>query len=296
MSTTPRWKNQLITLLALTTVAAGGLALHQHRQLTELERNGRLSVITTTSTPAAPKAYLDGNTRPSPTETVAAEDDNDIGGLLSDDAAAQQPRQGGNDRRRDWAARMTQLMEDPDFVEAWKIQQRARLDGRYADLFRQLNLPPDRLARFQDLLIERQNAWQDVMTTARQNGLNPRENRDELREMTRALQAEVDATIKAELGDQTYAAYQTYDSTQAQRNVVNQLNQKLTYSGSSLSTAQSRQLVTIIANNGGSLNDQTINLAQGLLTADQTAALRQIYAEQSAAAIVREKMRSGGGR
>lgn len=292
MSTTPRWKNQLIAFLALTTVAGAGLALHQHRQLTELERNGRLSVITTTATPAAPKAYLDGNVRPSADATAPVDDD--VAALLTEDASAQ-PRLGGN-RGRDWAARMTELMEDPDFVEAWKIQQRARLDGRYADLFRQLNLPPDRLARFQDLLIERQNAWQDVMVTARQNGLNPRENRDELREMTRALQAEVDAGIKAELGDQTYAAYQNYDSTQAQRNVVNQLNQKLTYSGASLSTAQSQQLISIIANNGGSLNDQTINLAQGLLTADQTAALRQIYAEQSAAAIVREKMRAGGGR
>lgn len=292
MSTTPRWKNQLIAFLALTTVAGAGLALHQHRQLTELERNGRLSVITTTATPAAPKAYLDGNARPSADATAPVDDD--VAALLTEDTSAQ-PRPGGN-RGRDWAARMTELMEDPDFVEAWKIQQRARLDNRYADLFRQLNLPPDQLARFQDLLIERQNAWQDVMVTARQNGLNPRENRDELREMTRALQAEVDAGIKAELGDQTYAAYQNYDSTQAQRNVVNQLNQKLTYSGASLSTAQSQQLISIIANNGGSLNDQTINLAQGLLTADQTAALRQIYAEQSAAAIVREKMRAGGGR
>lgn len=289
MSTSPRWKNNLIAFLALTTVGGAGLALYQHRQIVDLRNSGQLTVINTAPTTTAPKAYLSGTdaespkaeATPDPVETPAANTETDN-------------NRRGN-RGAEFAARMKELMQDPDFVAAWQIQQRARLDNRYADLFRKLNLPADQLAKFQDLLIERQNAWQDVMATARETGLDPRENRDELRQMVQSLQSEIDSTIKTELGDSVYSAYQQYDSTQNQRNVVSQLNQKLVYSGSTLTSAQSDQIVSIISQNGGSLDEQTINLVSGLLTADQTAALKQIYAEQAASALVRSKMGGGPG-
>ncbi|MFH1499959.1 MAG: hypothetical protein ABII82_19280 [Verrucomicrobiota bacterium] len=293
MNTSPRWKNQTIAFLAVTTAAGAGLAIHQHRQIAELERSSQVTVINSKPAAAVAKAYLSSpQTPPAATREVLPELDEDP---LSPGAEGETRGPRGGDRAN-WAARMNELMQDPDFVAAWQIQQRARLDGRYAELFKQLNLAPAQLARLQDLLTERQNVWRDVMISARESGLNPRENRDQLREMASQLQAEVDATIKAELGDSTYAAYQQYDSTQNQRNVVNQLNRKLTYSGTQLGEAQSQQLVSIIAANGGQLNDQTINLSRGLLTANQVAALEQLYAEQSAAALVREKMRGGGGR
>ncbi len=294
MSTSPRWKNQAIAFLAVTTAAGAGLAIHQHRQIAELERSSQVTVINGAQTTAAPKAYLSADTRPAaaaPAEFAAPALPGD-----EEPGAEGEGRGSRGGDRNNWTARMNELMQDPDFVAAWQIQQRARLDGRYADLFKKLNLPPAQLARLQDLLTERQNVWRDVMISARESGLDPRENRDQLREMANQLQAEVDSNIKSELGDSVYDAYQQYDSTQSQRGVVNQLNRKLSYSGTQLGEAQSQQLVNIIATNGGQLNQQTINLSRGLLTADQVAALEQIYAEQSANAVVREKMRGGGGR
>lgn len=292
MSTSPRWKNQAIAFLAVTTAAGAGLAIHQHRQIAELERSVQVTVINSSETTAAPKAYLSSSPRPAAPAEIT------IPALPGDEEPASEgegrgPRDGN---RGNWTARMNELMQDPDFVAAWQIQQRSRLDGRYADLFKQLNLAPAQLARLQDLLTERQNVWRDVMVSARESGLDPRENRDQLREMASQLQSEVDATIKSELGDSIYSAYQQYDSTQSQRGVVSQLNRKLSYSGTQLGEAQSQQLVNIIASNGGQLNQQTINLSRGLLTADQVAALEQIYSEQSAAALVREKMGGGRGR
>lgn len=288
-TTTPRWKNQLIIFLTLTSLAGAGLALQQHRRVVELEQNGQLTVINTTTRAAVPKAYLD---TPAPAEKPPT-----LSEVLTeeDSAAEDNPAPNRNNRRAEFSERMKVLMQDPEFVSALQIEQRARLDGRYAALFKQLNLPPAQLAMFQDLLIERQNAWRDVMITARENGLDPRQNRDQLREMSRSLQAEVDATIKAELGTKVYTDYQQYDATQAQRHIVDRLNQKLTYSGTELATTQSQQLVNIIASNGGQLNEQTINLARGLLTANQLASLQQLYAEQSAAALLREKMSRGAG-
>lgn len=290
MSTSPRWKNQAIVFLAITTAAGAGLAIYQQRQITELERSSQVTVINSSPVNAAPKAYLTTpQTAPAPSDTGI------MPPTLEEETGpdGEAPRPGGGNRNN-WTARMNELMQDPDFVQAWQIQQRSRLDGRYADLFKQLNLPPAQLARLQDLLMERQNVWRDVMAGARDSGLNPRENRDQLREMANQLQAEIDSTIKSELGDSIYASYQQYDATQSQRSVVNQLNRKLSYAGSALGEAQSQQLVNIIATNGGQLNEQTINLSRGLLTADQVAALQQIYAEQSAAALVREKMGNGG--
>ncbi len=289
MSTSPRWKNQLIIFLALTSLAGAGIALHQHRKLVDLQNNGQLTVINTTTKAVVPKAYLDSPaTKPDSTETASGDE-------LVAAAEASTQRQDRSTRGAEMAAKMAELMKDPDFVAALQIQQRARLDNRYADLFKKLNLPPAQLAALQDLLIERQNAWQDVMASARETGLDPRENRDQLREMTQSLQAEVDASIKAQLGDATYDAYQQYDATQSQRSLVNQLNQKLTYSGTALGSSQSDQLVNIIASNGGTLNEQTINLARGLLTSDQVTALEQIYSEQAASALIREKTGGGGG-
>lgn len=292
MSTSPRWKNQAIAFLAVTTAAGAGLAIHQHRQIAELERSSRVTVINSTQTAATPKAYL--SSAPQAASTTVQTTAPALPG--DEEAGAEGEGRGprGGDRGN-WTARMNELMQDPEFVAAWQIQQRARLDGRYADLFKQLNLAPAQLARLQDLLTERQNVWRDVMVSARESGLDPRENRDQLREMASQLQNEVDATIKSELGDSIYAAYQQYDSTQSQRGVVSQLNRKLSYAGTQLGEAQSQQLVNIIASNGGQLNPQTINLSRGLLTADQVAALEQIYAEQSASALVRDRMRAGGG-
>lgn len=294
-------KNHVIIFLSLTTLVGAGFAIDQYLRLSDYRRQGQLTITTSAATTAAPKTVA--STAPAsatnaPAETAAPQIEIEPEEAPPAEAAGPRPGGGG---RRDWAARMTELMQDPDFAEAWKIQQRADLDNRYGALFKQLNLPPAQLEAFKDLLVDRQNAGRDVMMTARQEGIGGRENREQLRELTQALQAEVDAAIRETIGQSTYDAYKNYESTGAQRGTVNQINQSLTYSGTPLSTHQAQQLTNIIAQNSpegrpGVITDQTITLARGMLTPDQVAALQKVQAEQEARAFVRQQMGAGGNR
>ena len=153
------------------------------------------------------------------------------------------------------------------------------------------------------------------MTAARENGLSPRENRDEINKLVSEAQAEVDANIKNSLGEGVYSQYQNYDSTQSQRTVVSQLDQRLSYSATPLNSTQTNFLVSALAASGttesadqggggpgnwGSrvgvaITDTVIQQAQSVLTPDQVAALKQLQAEQKAQQQIRDLMRNGGG-
>jgi hypothetical protein len=147
------------------------------------------------------------------------------------------------------------------------------------------------------------------MAASRENGLNPRENRDELNKLVAEAQAEVDAGIRSALGEAVFKEYQSFETTQPQRTVVNQLDQRLSYSAAPLNATQSEFLVAALAAAqappaeqagpgnwaGGSratITDAVIRQAQSVLTADQLSALQQLQAEQKAVQHIREMMRA----
>lgn len=299
-------KNYLIILLAASTVTAGLIAFNQSRRLAALEADllkasAAAAAVKPRSTPVTPTFTA----RPAAVAETAASDI---------EAAPAEPAQGGRQRGGgDNRANFAALMANPEFAKAMSVQQRAFLDARYADLFKKLNLSPEQLEQFKSLLVERQSARMDVMVAARENGLDPRENRDELRKMTAEAQAEVDATIKTALGESVYNAYQTFENTQSQRALVKQLDTRLGYSSTPLSSTQSDFLVTALAagstatadqggggpgNWGGgsraTITDEVVQQAQSVLTPDQLSALKQLQIEQQAQQKVREMMRPQG--
>ncbi len=216
--------------------------------------------------------------------------------------------------------RIFALLDNPEFQKLATVQQRAALDQRYAALFRGLKLTPEQLDQFKNLLVEKRTAVADVMAAARDQGLNGRENRDELRALVQNAQSEVDANIRSLLGDAGYQQYQNFEKTQSQRAVVSQLEQRLSYSGQPLSAEQSEQLVQVLATNpsdqprtqrapevrtpagrigfagggGTPISDQAVAQAATVLSAPQVQALQQIQQEQQAQAalsqLVREQM------
>lgn len=305
-------KNYLIIVLTLATVFTGVVAWQQNRKLADLNADLLKAKTAPVKTKSAPVAAA--FTNPAPAAEPAAP-----GEEPAETPEARQNRQRNNNNRGNMAA----LLANPDFVKAASIQQRAALDNRYASLFKQLNLSPAELEKFKDLLIERQNSRMDVMTAARESGLNPRENRDELKKLTDEAQSEVDGNIKAALGDAAYAKYQTYDTTGSQRAVVETINNKL-YGSTPLTQAQSDFLVSALSttsttgdtagnqggNNGGggggpggwggmggggntaTITDAVIVQAQNVLTADQVTALKAAQAEQQAQKTMRDIMRA----
>ena len=216
-------------------------------------------------------------------------------------------------------------MADPEFAAAFKAQQRARLDGRYAELFAKLNLPPATLTRLQDLMSEKQNAARDVFSAARAEGLG-RENREELRELMQMTQNEINREIEGLIGEAGVATLREYERTTVQRNMVEQLETRLSYAATPLNRAQAEAMVTIFtqtASSGGGPGGQdgrggspfdgggdrpglitadTLARAQAVLSPDQLKALSDLQAEQAAAQTINAAMRQsmqgsdGGGR
>lgn len=242
------------------------------------------------------------------------------------DPAADETR----DRGRPEIGRFATILANPEVQKLMAVQQKAGLDGHYASLFKQLNLSPDDLEKFKNLLVEKQAAVMDVMAAARAEGLNGRESRDQIRQLVQQAQGEVDTAIRTTLGEAAYGQYQNYEATVPQRNVVDQLGQRLSYSTQPLTDTQSNQLVQILAatappsNNAGRSNagsaiaqvfmgggrggsasvltgggspitNDAITQAQSVLSAQQLSAMQALQQEQQSAAQLRQQMRAGFG-
>jgi hypothetical protein len=221
--------------------------------------------------------------------------------------------------------RFNALLANPAVQKLMAVQQKGGLDGRYASLFKSLQLSPADLDKFKNLLVEKQASVMDVMAAARAQGLDPRDNRDQVRQLVQDAQNDVDANIHATLGDAAYAQYQNFESTLPQRNTVNQLSQRLSYSADPLTDSQSQQLVQIMADSstpggntsvratgaavralvgggggpgglGGTtpITDDTINRAQSVLSTQQLTALQALQQEQQASAQLMQQMRRPG--
>jgi hypothetical protein len=329
------YKNFLVVLLGLTTIAGGIFAWSQFQELVKLRADG-----------LSDSARADLQKRLWATEKRKNELEAELAGLrargespamvnaegepAADDAAAPGRPGAGRFNRREGMNNLATLLDNPEFDRLWNAQQKFALDGRYSALFKNLNLSVADLDKFKSLLVEKQSAVLDVMAAAREQGLNPRDpaDRTQLATLLQSAQAQVDNNIRQALGDSQYAQYQNYEQTLPQRSVVSQLAQSLSYSGSPLQDAQAEQLVNILATNtpvrsqsagGGNLfaafgggggpmagffgnraapiTDAAITQAGAVLTAPQVTALQQLQAQQQAQSQIAKIIRqaSSGG-
>lgn len=286
-------KNLTIAFLAATTIGLGLQLYRTRQQLADARSAPTLEVKRSElHTSAAPVL----NTPPPAAEPAEAPA-NDAPPAAQENGPGDRGGPGGGRGAR-FAAQMAELMKDPEFAAAWKLDQEARLDQRYGTLFKQLNLPPDKLAAFKALLAERENAGREVWASAAVQGLNPRESRDQLRQLTADLQAEVDANIETTFGPGVVTALDTYNASTPQRSTVNDLNQKLAYSGQPLNETQAQMLTSILAQTGQqngrsvTITDDTIARAQGVLMPSQIESLKKLQAEQQARQIITDKTRA----
>ncbi|MDR0902307.1 MAG: hypothetical protein LBM92_06015, partial [Opitutaceae bacterium] len=307
-------KNTLIAALLLSTIACGVLAWTQYQRAARLATaslsgDDRAALMRKLSDAENRVRDLEA-AQSAPSEQPAA-------------AETERPRRRGPDspdaQRRDSRGRdafrsMNAVLGTPEGARLMAVQQKARLDNSYARLFQKLNLPPDQLEKFKDLLIEKENISRDTMSAAREQGLDFRSNRDELRALMAQSGAELDAAIVAAIGQDNFNAYQTYQQTPFERAVVSQLDQRLSYTAAPLTAAQSDRLAALLAaakpasttaapgDGGGPLTrpgwaggampgggfapggtqitDEVITQASAFLNAAQTEALRQLKTEQ----------------
>jgi hypothetical protein len=138
-------------------------------------------------------------------------------------------------------------MARPEMQALLTAQQRAAIEARYSPLFRNLNLSPEQTAKLTALLADRGNTRRDVDEAARAQGIDPRQNPEAFRQLLSDAQGVLDSGIKAVIGDSGFTQLTSFERTLPQRNLVDQLQQRLVHTNVPLTPAQTEQLVQIFA-------------------------------------------------
>jgi hypothetical protein len=215
------------------------------------------------------------------------------------------------------------LGSNPEFQKLLAIQAKGRIAQTYGALFKSLNLSPDQLAQFQQLLADKQQAMMDVLQAAREQGINPRTDPDGFKTLMSQAVAQTDQSIQQAIGDGAFQQYQQYQQTLPERNVVNSLQQQLSYTQTPLTDDQANALISLLQQNqpqragngtsgtgdgaggpgpgimalingGGNarVTDDAIAQAQGVLSAPQVAVLQQVQQQQQAQQQMQQLMRA----
>ena len=253
-------KTYVILLLAVTTLGGALLGWRQYGELVEL----RASAMNRDERADLQKRVweLEKLNRELQDQLAAQHDSSGIDGLLTASAEGERStreRGGRGERGPDsrgrgssgmqQASAIRDLMSKPEVQAMVSLQQKAAIEARYATLFKNLNLPSEQIEKLKTLLAERSTTMQDIMSVAHDQGINPRENPDAFRKLVADAQNEINNSIKSVIGDQGFAQLNTYELTLPQRNIVNELQQRLSYTSTPLTAAQAEQMVQILANN-----------------------------------------------
>jgi hypothetical protein len=310
----PSGKSYALLFLTLTTVTGAIVAWRQYQELIEL----RAAALN-------PNERAEWEKRLSATEKRRIELESQVHALQTQDSPAPataeeaSPTEQPRFDRRNGPGNFRAMMERPEVQRLMAMQQRASLDGHYASLFKGLALSPDQLEKFKDLLVEKRTSMLDVMAAAREQGINPRSDPEAFSKLVAHAQAEIDNNIRATIGDSGFSQYENYEKTMPQRTVVNQLEQRLSYSSTPLTPQQSEQMVSILAStaptrnnttntlraafgngavvatafggNSGKITDAAVNQSLGVLAGPQLDALKQLQQEQEAQAALNAAMR-----
>lgn len=312
--------NILIALLAASILAVGLVAYSQYRELILLRAQ-----VAANDTSALSKKLADAQkTIRSLEDRLAAlrgrgmRDGADAaGGDNPDNAGANARGRGGR-----WGG-FAALGNNPEFQKLLAIQAKGRISQTYGALFKSLNLGPDQLAQFQQLLADKQQAMMDVLQAAREQGINPRTDPDGFKTLMTQAVAQTDQSIQQAIGDGAFQQYQQYQQTLPERNVVNSLQQQLSYTQTPLTDDQSNALISLLqqnqpqragngtsgtgdgaggpgpgimalVNGGGNarVTDDAVAQAQGVLSAPQVAVLQQVQQQQQAQQQMQQLMRA----
>ena len=313
-------KNSLIAVLAIAVFAVAALAWHQYRELINLRAQ-----LADGDNATLKKQLADARkTIKSLQDRIAAmRGRRGAGGDVAGDGADGDNAANGAGRGRGGRfGAFGELAGNPEFQRLLAIQMKGRISQTYGPLFKALNLSPDQLAQFQSLLADKQQSLMDVMQAAREQGINPRSDPAGFQALANQAIAQVDASIQQTLGDAAFQQYQQFQQTLPERNVVNSLQQQLSYTQTPLTDDEASQMVALLAQNqpqragngtsgttnggdagpgimslvngGGNarVTNDAITQAQGVLSAPQVSALQQIQQQQQAQQQMQQLMRS----
>ncbi len=279
-------KNTLIFLLSIIALGALAFAWRESQDLAEL----RATAVDPAERASLQKRVWDSEKHVKELEgRIATGQPGPAGPGTPATAAAGAGRMGGGGL----LSNVFDRMNDPEVQRLMAEQIRAQIERRYAKLFSQLNLPPEKLEQFKGLLVDRQQSAMDVLASANEQGItDPRD----FQKLVESSQADIDGQIKSTIGEADYAQFQGFNQSQAARGMVGQLQDNLRNSAAPLTSAQSDQLTQLMAQSRGAadagaprglngpaaITDDTITQSQAFLSAPQVQALQQMQQQQQA--------------
>src|SRR5471032_3013719 len=133
------------------------------------------------------------------------------------------------------------LAGNPEYEKLSIAQNRALVGRTYGMLFKELGLQPAAQATLQDLLAQRQQALTDAVVAARENGLKSKTAPEEFAAATAASSAPFDAQIQQLLGGAAFGQFQQYQASVPERNLIGELQQKLSVTATPLADDQATQ-------------------------------------------------------
>jgi hypothetical protein len=298
----------LIAALLATTAVTSVIAWNQHQELVGL----RAAAMSPEERTDLQKRVWDAQKRAERAEAQAAAIHSSVADSLGSPAAAGE--EAGGDQQSRVIGNMVNtwigMMNDPEAQRLMALQQKAGISSRYAELFKKLHLPPDKLEQFKAELLEKQTSRNDALLAAAQQGINPMQNPKEFQQLQERIQSDIDKQIKTTIGDDAYAQYDQYQNdqrSQGPRSVINQLRQSLSYTESPLTQPQADQMAQILATTGPlksgpdgivqpsknntRVTEETITQAQMVLAPTQVRALQEIQQQQSAGEQLQKLMR-----
>jgi hypothetical protein len=177
------------------------------------EKSVPVSVPAPVREPARP---LPARDEPPPTRSPAAAD-------ASSNDSVSRPARRIPATSEEWMQRQRQLMNDPQYREAWYEQQRLQMTGRRDRIQEYFQLTDEQANAIIDLSIDRMLTWQFQTAPDPANQEEMRERRERAEEAQRVEESR----LREVLGDSKFAQYQEYLASSPSRQQVSRLQSEL---------------------------------------------------------------------
>ena len=188
------------------------------------------------------------------------------GSVILDDARAKLAQANQNLKEK------MALMADPDVQRTRLEMERLSLGIRYGQFYRNVNLAPDQVARFEARWVESRQEAADIFAAAQANGIAP--NDPAIVALANRAKAKYEEDMRAILGEAGFGEFERYDRTYPARETVTGLLGNLAFAGAPLTRDQVNQLtLTIAAQSAGYQKGERV--AERAQDVDWPAALRQ---------------------
>lgn len=142
-----------------------------------------------------------------------------------------------------FSSAMNNMLKDPEMKKMLRAQARTSLDLTYGALFEELNLSPEDLDKFKDLLVDYQMKVTEI--SFEMIGDATDDERREMGEEAKLIRDDYDQKISEFLGNENYNQYKSYQETLTERTLVSGFSETLD-TGEQLNDQQEAELMDLM--------------------------------------------------